>query len=152
MLKGTDESALVELPSGDVVLNMRTDHLNASCDCRAFAVSHDAGASFGPLQFDPTLISPVCQASLLRVGDSVYFANPADKKSRVNTTIRRGTGLPGGWQAATLLLQPGDAWGGYTSMVGPVDPPAAKQGGVLWEHWPTGGEATISWATFPLEF
>jgi hypothetical protein len=31
-----DEVVVVALPSGRVLLNARTDHYNASCDCRAF--------------------------------------------------------------------------------------------------------------------
>ena len=152
-LAGMDESALVELPDGRVIINMRNDHLNKSCDCRAYAVSTDAGASFSlPIQYDPVLISPVCQASVLRVGDTVYFANPANKTSRSNVTIRRGTGLAGGWSPNVLTVLPGDAWGGYTSIVGPIDI-ANTTGGLVFEHWSSvTNKATISFVAFPLSF
>ena len=66
--------------------------------------------------------------------------------------IRRGTGLPGGWQPSTLLVLPGAAWGGYTSMAGPIGSDGAS-GGIVLEHWPTDtNAATISFAAFPLDF
>ena len=79
----------MELPDGRVMANMRNDHLT-SCKCRGIAVSNDGGASFGDVQFDPTLVSPVCMASILRAKDgNIYFANPASTTDRVNGTLRR---------------------------------------------------------------
>lgn len=66
-----DEAQVVELPNGDVLANMRTDHLNSSCKCRATARSTDGGATWGPITFDPVLTSPVCAGSILRSGDQV---------------------------------------------------------------------------------
>eukprot|EP00730_Choanoeca_flexa_P017280 TRINITY_DN8301_c0_g1_i4.p1 TRINITY_DN8301_c0_g1~~TRINITY_DN8301_c0_g1_i4.p1 ORF type:complete len:443 (+),score=45.00 TRINITY_DN8301_c0_g1_i4:37-1365(+) len=84
-----DEAQLVELPDGRVLANMRNDHLT-DCDCRGVSISTDGGASFGPVTFDPILISPVCMASTLRGADGyVYFANPASKSGRVNGMLRR---------------------------------------------------------------
>eukprot|EP00043_Microstomoeca_roanoka_P014138 m.139278 g.139278 ORF g.139278 m.139278 type:complete len:179 (+) comp15940_c0_seq5:958-1494(+) len=60
-----DEAQLVELPDGRVLANMRNDHIN-NCSCRAISISEDGGASFGPVTFDPVLISPVCQATILQ--------------------------------------------------------------------------------------
>ena len=48
-----DEAQLVELADGRVMANMRNDHLNASCNCRAVSISTDGGATFGPITFDP---------------------------------------------------------------------------------------------------
>ena len=53
------ESQLVELSDGQVMANMRNNHYNATCDCRAVAVSSDGGKSFGNTTYDPELISPV---------------------------------------------------------------------------------------------
>ena len=146
-----DESATLELGDGRVLINMRNPHLNATCDCRAYAVSTDHGASFSlPIQYDPTLISPVCQASMMRIGQSVYFANPASKSARENITIRRGTGLPGGWSSSTVTVLPGAAWGGYTSIAGPIDP-RNMTGGIIFEH-ENATNTLISFAAFPLDF
>ena len=145
-----DESALVELSDGRVLINMRNAHANASCDCRAIATSSDGGATFTtPVQYDPTLIEPVCQGSLMRVGSKVYFANPADRSARANITVRVGTGLPGGWTGA--LRVNGSAWGGYTSLAGPLARGAPPQtGGILYEH--DDAAPRITFAQFPLDF
>ena len=145
----TDESTLVELTSipgmvGTVLLNMRTDRLNSTCDCRAYALSQDGGASFGQVAFDPELIEPVCQGSLLRLGDgSVLFANPASVSARANVTVRHGTGLPGGWSNETIRVLDGDAWGGYTSMSTLLTGGA----GILFEHEDAGGVPLISFSS-----
>ena len=45
---------------------------------RAVARSRDQGQTFGPLEWDETLIEPICQASLERLPDGkLLFANPA---------------------------------------------------------------------------
>jgi sialidase-1 len=70
-----DEATMTQLTNnGSVVVNMR--HQNSKTRGRAFALSHDDGLTFGPIQFDATLISPVCQASLVTFGGSTYFSNP----------------------------------------------------------------------------
>jgi sialidase-1 len=62
---------------------------------RAVAYSEDFGASWGRLRFDPVLIEPVCQASILRYSwpkngqkSRILFSNPADKEERVRMTVR----------------------------------------------------------------
>ena len=82
-LEHMDEAQLVELPNGDVLANMRSAHFNKTCDCRAVATSTDGGKTFGPIEWVPELISPVCMGSVLKgPGGAVYFANPANKTSR----------------------------------------------------------------------
>eukprot|EP00051_Salpingoeca_urceolata_P005891 m.78442 g.78442 ORF g.78442 m.78442 type:complete len:467 (-) comp14586_c0_seq2:288-1688(-) len=104
MLK-MDEAQLVELPDGSVMANMRNSHLT-SCKCRATATSHDGGATFGPLRFDPVLVSPVCMGSVLRSDNDIYFANPASTAGRVNGTVRRSSDAGATW-AGTLNIWPG---------------------------------------------
>ena len=60
ILTKMDEAQLVEVGErGKVLANMRNNHLT-SCECRATATSTDGGKSFGPISYDPTLVSPVC--------------------------------------------------------------------------------------------
>ena len=109
-----------------------------------------------PVQYDPVLLDPVCEASLLRIGDAVLFSNPASKSSRANMTIRRGTGDIGGWQPDTLLVAEGATWGGYSSMAGPLgggaqaarEPLADAQAGILWEQENAAGTPVIRFAAF----
>lgn len=96
----TDECQVVELGDGDLLINMRNywerDGKDASKGRRrAVARSTDGGRSWGPLEFDATLIEPVCQASLIgwasgstEPADLLLFSNPASRTRRENLTVR----------------------------------------------------------------
>jgi len=58
----TNESAVVELKDGSLLLNMRSYH---GKNRRAVQRSIDWGASWAPLRLDDALIEPVCQASMI---------------------------------------------------------------------------------------
>jgi len=92
---GTNESQVVELTDGRLMLNMRNYNKTDGGKMRAVACSEDFGESWGKLQFDPTLIEPVCQASILRYSwpedgqkSRILFSNPADREERVRMTVR----------------------------------------------------------------
>ena len=81
----TNESAVVELSNGDLLLNMRSYH---GRNRRAIQRSHDGGLTWSPLEFDETLIEPVCQASLISLGRGrLAFSNPA-ATTRTRMTLR----------------------------------------------------------------
>jgi sialidase-1 len=96
----TDECQVVELSNGSLLLNMRNywgshggqpDKGNR----RALAWSKDGGQHWSDLQFDRTLIEPICQASLLRYTwptkrgkNRLVFSNPASTKKRHRLTVR----------------------------------------------------------------
>ena len=151
---GVDEANMAELADGTVYLSMRNDHANASCDCVAYALSHDGGESFGPIQYDAALISPVCEAAVAGYNGALYFSNTADKTHRANITVRRTApgAAPTAWESS-LLIAPGMTWGGYSSLA--PAPIAAGLGGILFERNITDGTAdgcVISCAQFPLIF
>lgn len=88
----TNESAVVELPDGRLMLNMR--NYERSRNARAVCYSEDGGATWSDLRTDETLVEPICQASILRytwpVDDGksrILFSNPASKK-RKKLTVR----------------------------------------------------------------
>jgi len=148
---GMDEANLAELEDGRIYLSMRNDakHL------QAFALSTDAGESFGPITFDPVLISPICEGSTATYGGSLFFANPADSQKRGNITVRRTApgGEPTSWLSSSYLVAPGLTWGGYSAMA--RDPVSDRLGGILFERNITDGTpegCVISFATFPLDF
>jgi sialidase-1 len=102
----TNESALVELPDGSVIQNMRS---YAGKHLRAVAVSHDGGGSWSQARLDSALVEPVCHASLLRwtwpdgaLKSRILFSNPASTK-RENLTVRLSYDESGTWPAAKLL-------------------------------------------------
>ena len=96
-----DEAQLVELPSGHLLANMR--HTTAPSLGRGVSRSTDSGASWGPVSFDATLTSPVCMGTIIRLGNQVFFANPASTTGRQHGLIRRS---PDGvaWSKSTQLV------------------------------------------------
>jgi sialidase-1 len=86
----TNESAVVELKSGELLLNMRSYH---GRNRRAVQRSRDGGLTWSPLELDPALIEPVCQASMITSGRLVLFSNPAaTKRERMTVRLSRDGG------------------------------------------------------------
>jgi len=87
-----DECEVVELTGNRLMLNMR--NYDRSEHCRQVAISADGGLTWKDQHFDPTLVEPVCQASIRRYswpeqgGNIILFSNPASEDSRVNMTVR----------------------------------------------------------------
>ncbi len=90
------EPQVVERTDGSLLLNIR-----ASKECRRhhrrkICISNDGGRTWGTPYLDDALITPCCQASLLRYTrrsdgyrrDRILFSNPASAKARVNLTVR----------------------------------------------------------------
>lgn len=59
----TNESTVLELEDGSLMQNMRSYHGKGG---RAVSVGANGGDEMGPVRIDETLISPVCQGSVLR--------------------------------------------------------------------------------------
>lgn len=104
----TDECQVVELHDGRLMINMRNywareGGKNDLGGKRAVATSHDGGETWGDLEFDATLIEPICQASFLKHSDDVFreaplfFSNPASIDSRSQLTIRMSTDQAKTW-------------------------------------------------------
>ena len=117
---------------------------------RAVAVSLDDGETYGPIGFDTTLVSPVCQASIVSFDGSTYFSNPASTTKRDHITIRKSTDSAATWSSSLLVEEAASA--GYSCLVKGKLPPLPAEthpmGGLLYEA--TGG--VISFARFPLDF
>lgn len=87
-----NECEVVELADGRLMLNMR--NYNRARQRRQKAFSRDGGGTWEDQGFDPALVEPVCQASLVRYswpvqgkGNVILFSNPASTE-RVNMTVR----------------------------------------------------------------
>lgn len=102
---GTNESQVVELADGRLMLNMR-NHPPKPENFRMVATSHDGGRTLSEMRGDRTLVEPPAQASLLRLSadeahdrNRLLFANPASAK-RERLTVRvsydEGTTWPAG--------------------------------------------------------
>jgi len=102
----TNECEAVQTAGGVLYLNMRNTF---GKNRRAFAWSRDDGLTWSEVGFDETLISPVCQASLVRLADArrVVFANPASTR-RERMTVRVSADECKSWSAGKVL-HPGPA-------------------------------------------
>jgi sialidase-1 len=87
----------VERSDGRLMLNMRNDS-KSHPNQRAVSYSSDGGLTWSQVEYNPVLIEPICQASLIRYAPSdakrnvnlLLFSNPAEKieDMRKNLTIR----------------------------------------------------------------
>jgi len=107
---GVDESQVVELSDGTLLLNMRSSRGKG---CRAVSTSKDGGKTWSPLADCPALPEPTCQGSILRYtwADSqaksrILFSNPGSTKARDNGTIRLSYDEGATWPVAKTI-QPG---------------------------------------------
>lgn len=112
----TDECQVVEV-GNRLVINMRNywgkDGGKPKLgNKRAIAYSDDGGQTWSEVEFDETLIEPICQASLIkgipessRSGSPYVFSNPASKNKRSNMTIRVSDGTTRNWQTAKSIYE-----------------------------------------------
>jgi sialidase-1 len=105
---GTNESQVVELADGRLLLNMR-NHPPKPENFRMIAASADGGRTLSEAKPDPMLIEPPAQASLLRLStakaqdrDRLLFANPASK-ARERMTVRLSYDEGQTWPIARVL-------------------------------------------------
>ncbi|MDR2704251.1 MAG: glycoside hydrolase [Planctomycetaceae bacterium] len=119
--KQTDESQVVELSDGSLMLNMRTYNLNSGT--RAVAVTKDYGKTWTE---HPTSLSalpePVCQASIFSLAGTgkgtndnlLVFFNPCDSSSRINMTLQVSEDDGMTWTKKRKLYEPYSY--GYSSL------------------------------------
>jgi sialidase-1 len=118
----TTESQVVELPNGNLMLNMRDNRGGY----RSVATTNDLGKTWmtHSTSFN-TLMDPVCQASLIRtklkikgkLRDALVFSNPNDAKDRKNITIKVSLDNGLSWPKDLQFLVHTDESYGYSSLV-----------------------------------
>ena len=97
---GTNECTVAELEDGSLYINCRN---YVGGKRRAVARSVDEGQSFGPLEWDDTLVEPICQASLEQLADGqLLFANPASTE-RERLTVRLSPDGGHSWPVGRIL-------------------------------------------------
>lgn len=103
----TDESQVVELADGTLLLNIRNYREKGH---RGLSMSRDGGLTWSPVTSDPALIEPVCQASLIRYSvtprftkNRLLFSNPASPTERIKLTVRMSYDEGKSWPVANLL-------------------------------------------------
>lgn len=132
--ENTTEAQVVELPSGELMLNMR-DNRGGS---RAVSTTSDFGRTWVEHPSSrKALREPVCMASLIavRAEDNVsgrnilLFSNPDDEKDRKNMTIKISFDNGLTWPRENQVLLDEDSWWGYSCLTMIDD----KTVGILYE-------------------
>lgn len=100
-----NECTVVELPSGELLLNMRNYN---SLRVRQTSKSKDGGETWSELKPDLTLIEPICQASMIwydKKGRKPFlaFSNPASSTSRSKMTVRISYDKGKTWKLKNVL-------------------------------------------------
>ncbi|MCA9241637.1 MAG: exo-alpha-sialidase, partial [Planctomycetales bacterium] len=111
----TNESEVVELSDGRLMLNMRNS--DRTQDTRLVATSEDGGENWSAPSHDDTLVEPICQASIRRmrweVSESpsvILFSNPATRSKRRHLTVRASYDDGQTWPVARRLHSGGSAY------------------------------------------
>ena len=91
VLPGSNEATAAPLTHGKLILNARNQA--GTVRYRYVAYSNDGGASWQENYFDTSLVDPVCEGSILEIGQKkgktiLAFCNAADAKKRDNLTLR----------------------------------------------------------------
>lgn len=109
-IPGSNEATAAEISGNRLILNAR----NQKGDIRAriVAISNDGGESWSNMYFDNMLPDPVCQGSILNIGEYnsrsiLAFSNPVDTADRNNLTLR-------------LSYDDGESWG-HTIIIDKTD-------------------------------
>lgn len=86
----SNEAIGTELPNGDLMLNIREQ--NGKTKQRLVALSSDGGASWKETYFDPSLITPVCQSSILLFEQKnqslLIYSGPNSPDKREKMTLK----------------------------------------------------------------
>src|SRR5690606_3687560 len=139
---------VVELSDGTLMLNMRSYR---GKDCRAVATSRDGGITWSEAVDVPTLIEPVCQASLIgwrpanRPGLLLLFSNPASNSRRWRMTLRLSRDEGKTWPTSRLLYE---GPSGYSCLAILPD----GRIGCLYERGERNAYQTITLACFTLDW
>lgn len=110
-----NECEVAELSDGRLVLNMR--NYDPTQRARQICVSDDGGLTWRDQKHDPTLIEPICQASIRRLSwptagkpGVLLFSNPADAKARRNLTVRASLDDGATWPRSLVIDPDGAAY------------------------------------------
>jgi sialidase-1 len=90
-LPGSNEATAAEISGGGLILNARIQR--GDIKARMVALSKDGGATWDSIWVDNNLPDPVCEGSILTIGqkngkNTLAFCNAASIKNRDNLTLR----------------------------------------------------------------
>jgi sialidase-1 len=126
---------------GTLLMDMRSNH---GRNVRAQSLSHDGGATWSAPVDAPTLIEPVCQASLLRHEPNLLlFSNPG-AKTRVNLSVRASADDGKSWRDIAVLHTGPSAYSCLVSL-------SPTEAGCLYERGETRPYEKIVFARFSVQ-
>ncbi len=102
-----NEVQMFEMSDGSIRLNARNQSGESR---RSTAESRDGGQTWSKLEVVPELIEPACQASVLRVGNEIYYSGPHDPKRRANGMLFVSRDDGATWKEARTLVPTGFAY------------------------------------------
>ena len=147
---GTNESQVVELADGRLMLNMR-NHPPKPENFRMVATSGDRGRTWSTASSDRALIEPPAQASFLRLTTAdardrnrLLFSNPASAR-RERMTVRVSYDEGASWPVSRVVHEGPAA---YSSLVVLPD----RSLGLLFERGERSPYETMTFARFTLEW
>lgn len=115
---GTNESQIVELSDGTLIMNMRSYNGEYS---RAIATSADGGETWSEIEHDHQLVESKVQASIINYGEyqnkeMILFANPAVPVGRTHMTVRASFDGTESWEVAKLIYKGPSAYSSLTRL------------------------------------
>jgi sialidase-1 len=123
-IPGSNESIAAELPDDRMIMSIRNQR--GDIRQRILAFSEDGGATWSEQYFEPSLIDPVCQGSILSFEDPsgkviLAHSNNADTKNRNNLSLKLSYDQGKTWPKTTLIdgiKNPGkSAYTAYSDLV-----------------------------------
>jgi sialidase-1 len=146
---GTNESQVVQLADGRLMLNMRNHPPRPDGSFRMVATSSDGGESWTTAQPDRVLVEPPAQASIVRLTresagerNRLLFSNPASTK-RERMTVRLSYDEGSTWPISRVIHEGPAA---YSTLVVLRD----ARIGLLFERGDKNAYEKITFATFTL--
>lgn len=118
---GGNESSVVELKNGDLILNMRNYNRKES-KTRSYAISKDGGETVSRMSYLPELIEPICQGSTLnymkrgKISNNILFSNPASTDKREKMTIKLSENNGKTWPYAYQVYSGPSAYSDLTNL------------------------------------
>jgi len=115
---GCNESQVVELSDGTLLMNMRS--YNNKCS-RAVSYSTDGGENWSPVKHDLQLVESKCQASIINYGaykdkEVCIFSNPAVPFGRTHLTIKASFDNCNNWSNDKLIYKGPSAYSCLTKL------------------------------------
>ena len=113
-----NESQIVELSNGSLMMNMRSYNDKAS---RATSISYDGGETWSEIHHAPQLVESICQGSLIQYGkynaaDMYLFSNPSVPYDRTHMTIKASFDECQTWSNSKLIYSGPSAYSCLTKL------------------------------------